>query len=271
LAAGEIVSGELGKNWLRIPGVPVFAYHAVDESEKFAVPSRERKYRIHRTQFKEHLQQIAQFGYETRLLSELWNCRDLTGAGVVTITFDDGLLSAYEVAYPLLLEMGMRAEFFVNTATLDTTGFLTSSQLCEMHRAGMSFQSHSHEHLYLTWLSTQRLEHQLSVSKRLLEDRLGCPVDFLAPPYGDVSPSVLEAAWKAGYQGVCTSRSWPAKPGARTVSRTAVYGHTTPPRFRRLLVGDALAYRVRRVRESLAYLPKRLLLPFWPSPAPVGT
>ena len=55
-------------------------------------------------------------------------------------TFDDGRATDYEVAFPLLLAAGVRAEFFVNTATIERAGHLTWSQIMEMHRAGMSFQ-----------------------------------------------------------------------------------------------------------------------------------
>jgi peptidoglycan/xylan/chitin deacetylase (PgdA/CDA1 family) len=182
------------------------------------------------------------------------------GGPSVVLTFDDGRASDFEVAFPLLLEAGTRAEFFVNTAAIGRPGFLSWRQMAEMQARGMSFQSHGHDHVDLTPLPRRVVEWQLDESKRRLEDRLGSPVEFLAAPYGRLSRRVVEVAGQVGYRAVCTSRSWPARPGARLVDRIAIYRHTTPGEFSRLLGGHAIPYVIRAARATLLFAPKRLLL-----------
>ncbi len=278
MATGQLAPAQVRQH-LRLRGVPVFVYHGLINSEDIEAPSRERKYWILEKRFREHLNQIRRGGFRVRRLGELWNggrgtpstaCRDRWRAPTVVLTFDDGLASHYQVAYPALLEADVRADFFVNTATVGGRRFLSWGQVAEMQRAGMSFQSHSHDHVYLTWLPVGTLERQLRDSKCRLEDRLGHSVDFLSVPYGDLNDRVLEVARQVGYQAVCNSRSWPARPCARTVNRVVVYRHTTPHDFLQLLVGDPVCYAARAARETFMYFPKRLLLRFWPSPPPHG-
>jgi peptidoglycan/xylan/chitin deacetylase (PgdA/CDA1 family) len=272
MAESQLASARYEQPRLRLRGVPVFMYHGLAPSDAVAAPSRERKYWLRPGQFKEHLDQIRSRGYQVRQLGESWaeGTATVGGTSTAVITFDDGLASAYEIAYPLLLEAAVRADFFVNTGTIGKPGFLTWAQMGEMRRAGMSFQSHSHDHVYLTWLAGGALEQQLRRSKRMLEDRLGQRVDFLSAPYGEVNRRLVKVARQEGYQAVCGSWYWPARPGAQVVSRVAINCHIGIQEFRRLLTGSPIAYIPRAARGCLMYLPKRLVLRFRPSPLPLG-
>jgi peptidoglycan/xylan/chitin deacetylase (PgdA/CDA1 family) len=255
---------------LPLRGVPVFLYHGLSHTTTIAVPSRERKYWVERREFEQHLKQIRACGYGVRKLGQLWKEAKTWEGPTAALTFDDGLASDYEIAYPLLHEFGLRADFFVNTANVGRPGFLTWAQIVEMQQAGLSFQSHSHEHVYLTWLPPQGLEQQLRHSKQTLEDRLGRQVNFLSAPFGELNSRVVKAAQEAGYRAVCGTRSWPATPGAQLVNRVVIDRNTTAADFRRLLTGSLVGYAARAVRECLVYLPKRLMLRFRPSPPPQG-
>jgi peptidoglycan/xylan/chitin deacetylase (PgdA/CDA1 family) len=272
MAESQLTSARNGQPRLRLRGVPVFVYHGLARSVAIDAPPREQKYWLSRGVFREHLDQIRSRGYQVRRLGELGSEDTATPwrASTAVLTFDDGLASAYEIAYPLLLEAAVRAEFFVNTATIDKPGFLSWAQIDEMQRAGMSFQSHSHDHVYLTWLAAGALEQQLRRSKQILEDRLGQRVDFLSAPYGDLDSQVVKVSQQEGYMAVCNSWSWPARPGSRVVSRVGIDRHTTPRDFGRLLTGSPIGYIPRAARACLIYAPKRLVLRFRPSPPPLG-
>jgi peptidoglycan/xylan/chitin deacetylase (PgdA/CDA1 family) len=202
-------------------------------------------------------------GYRVATLDDLWTetpARTEDREHSVVLTFDDGRSSDFEVAFSLLAESGAGAEFFVNTATVGTADHLSWSQMRTMHRAGMSLQSHSHDHVILIGLPIARLRQQLGDSRRRLEDGLGAPVRYLAAPYGLASRRVVRAALDAGYRAVCTSGEWMARPGARTISRLALYPTTRLEEFCRLLQGTPAALARRRLRVGLAYVPKRVLL-----------
>lgn len=247
-----------------VQGVPIFMYHVLTRETGGAVGSV--KYQLADAAFREHLALIKRRGFQPTPVGELWARQVSTERRqAVGLTFDDGDVSNYTLAYPALAEAGASADFFVNTATVGRPGFLSWPQIGEMQRAGLSFQSHSHDHVVLVGLPAPALERQLRESKRRLEDRLGAPVDFLAAPYGLVSGSVVRAAREAGYRAVGTSWNWPAHPGAETMSRIAVYQTTTPRDYVQLLHGRPAILMRRMGRDLAAHLPKRVMLRVRPS------
>lgn len=259
------------KKW-RISGAPVFGYHGISSGPEAERPARERKYWVRETEFRNQLDRIKERGFSAGRLEDLTAVPSKAHQMVhsVILTFDDGLISQYALSFPLLAEFKIKAYFFVNTSTIGKAGFLNWKQMLEMQGAGMSFQSHSHEHVYLPWLAQAALDRQLKSSKQMLEDRLGRAASFLSVPFGHLSGRVVETARRLGYQGVCSSRNWPARPGAYVVNRVAVYGDTPIENYQRLMEGDAPVYAIRAAREAAVYLPKKLLLRLRPSPAPGG-
>jgi peptidoglycan/xylan/chitin deacetylase (PgdA/CDA1 family) len=242
-------------------------YHGLLRDGERADGERASKYWLPRELFAAHLRRAAQDGRRVGLLREVWALgAPATDPGPpVALTFDDGRASDYEVAFPALTEAGAVADFFVNTTTVGRPGFVSWAQIMEMQRSGCSFQSHSHDHVALLWLSRAALENQLDRSKRMLEDRLGSPVSFLAAPYGLINRRVVEMARKVGYRAVCNSLSWPARPGRSPINRIAMHRDTSVASLARLLHGDPLAFVGRVVRAGAAYVPKRVLLRVQPA------
>jgi peptidoglycan/xylan/chitin deacetylase (PgdA/CDA1 family) len=264
-----MATGELTMNRPALPGVrgvPIFMYHVLTGPSEPVGADAGTKYRLPAAVFREHLALIRRHAFQSALVGRLWARHDSTDVhAAVGLTFDDGDVSNYTLAYPTLVEAGARADFFVNTATVGRPGFLSWPQIAEMQRAGLAFQSHSHDHVVLVGLPAAALERQLRDSKRLLEDRLGAPVDFLAAPYGLLDRRVVRASREVGYRAVGTSWNWPARPGAKTMSRIAVYQTTTAVDFSRLLQGRPSILVRRMARALLAHIPKRVLLRVRPS------
>lgn len=262
MAAGQLMAAESRQPLHRLRGVPVFLYHGLSDSGESVSSERERKYWVSPKEFRRQLRLIAESGYRVTSLREVWSCETSAKPPwpAAVLTFDDGWASDYETAFPLLAEIGAPGVFFVNTSVIGLRGYLTWSRMAEMQKAGMSFQSHSHNHVDLSRLPKTVLERELRDSKRLLEDRLGQAVDFLAVPYGLISDEVVEAALGMSYRAVCNSWSWPSRPNASVVSRIAIYRHTTPRQFHKLLIGDPLCYARRTVRAALLHVPRKVLL-----------
>jgi peptidoglycan/xylan/chitin deacetylase (PgdA/CDA1 family) len=238
------------------PG-PVFVYHRLVADSGDLPRTRAAKYWLRTSRFREHVTEVRRQGLEAVTAGEFWAGQSTRP---VVLTFDDGCVSDYETVFPILASMGMRATFFLNTSTAGTPGFLSWEQIHEMKRGGMSFQSHSHQHAYLTRLPKAELERQVRHSKAVLEDNLGSRVDFLAAPYGDVDRRVVAEAIEAGYRAVCTSWNRQARPGQTTIDRLGIYSDTTAEEFRRLLANDAMPRMIRMSRDLAMYFPKRLLL-----------
>ena len=204
-----------------LPGVPIFNYHGLAESVPQEASPAARKYWLSPTQFRSQLAHIRQEGFHVALLDELKDraVSPVPKSPVVVVTFDDGLVTDYEIAFPLLAEFGQRAVFFLNTSTIGRTGYLTWAQVAEMQRNGMSIQSHGHRHVDLTVLPSLVLESELIESKHRLEDRLGSQVDFLAAPHGisgsTGSPSRARSRISRGLQHALLARASRAPPYSR--------------------------------------------------------
>ncbi len=236
-----------------LSGVPVLLYHQLveDVAAAAACGPRQRKYVFPASVFTTQLGWLKYRGFRSVKLDLL---RQKGGdSAAVAITFDDGLESDFRLAYPALAQHGMGADFFVITGRIGRPGFLNWAQIREMHAAGMSFQSHTADHVDLRRLSRRDLQAQVEGSKKALEDGLGAAVSFLSIPYGLFNRRVLEESFAAGYEGVCTSRCWPAQPGARVMGRVAVLWGTDLPRFE-AMVRKAPGYYLRnRVQNAVLY------------------
>ena len=236
----------------------VLVYHGLITTR--SAPTREGKYWVSAAEFRRQLLYVRESAHRSVPLDCFWEGSGDAGGGDVVFTFDDGRSSDYEIAYPLLAEAGIAACFFLNTANIGATGYLTWEQAREMHAAGMAFQSHSHDHVYLTRLSRRGLENQLRRSKETIEERLGHAVTFLAAPYGEIDAAVRDGAFGMGYQAICSSLNWPARSGASILPRVCVAGATSFASFRRLVNREFLAYTCRGIRAASMYIPKQLAL-----------
>lgn len=127
----------------------------------------------------------------------------------IIITFDDGYLSNYEIAYPILKEMEIPATIFIVTDTVGEEAgggkvnysHFTWDQAREMEESGyIDIGSHTAGHTALADLSTEDMILELRKSKYMIEKNLGHTCEMIAFPYGSYNPSVLDAAKKAGYK-----------------------------------------------------------------------
>ncbi len=178
----------------------------------------------------------------------------------VGISFDDGDIGQYARAFPALASRGMTATFFITTSWVGTPGYASWPQLKEMRAAGMSIQSHTHSHPFLSELSAARLTEEFRASKRALDDQLGQDTDTLAFPGGDMpQPALRSLLAEAGYRFVATSR-WglnhaaaPGEAGLVWVRRCTVRGTPALGWLKDVARGDPWIAAPRMLREELLH------------------
>jgi peptidoglycan/xylan/chitin deacetylase (PgdA/CDA1 family) len=146
-----------------------------------------------------------------RLLSPasfLKDCRDpkANRTDAVLLSFDDGFLSDYTLAYGAYVQTGQIPGFvsFIPVDFVGTPGRMSWAMIQELGRNGIRIGSHGMAHVDLTAATEDELHRELTVSKAVLEDRLGQAVTLLAFPYGRFSRGVWEAALKVGYTHLFT-------------------------------------------------------------------
>ncbi len=175
----------------------IFMYHAVGDLND--IEGSDPHYAVSSELFRK---QVSVIGESIPLAKQLADQNQITQH---CITFDDGHLSNFTVAFPILLEKNLRAEFYINTAFVGTKDYMNWEQLREMQEAGMSIQSHGHHHDYFSDLTIQKIESELSTSKNLIEENLSSPVTVFAPPGGRFDQRVEKMAKQLGYRCIATS------------------------------------------------------------------
>lgn len=208
--------------------VPVLMYHHIAEngaSGSIISPAR----------FLEHMQMLHTEGYTTITDYQLYAFFEM-GTPLppkpILITFDDGYRSNYTYAYPILKELGMKASIYLITSRVTDGPSPYVNEIPKMSWAEVqqskdvfSFQGHTEDSHFkgvtangttrgvITGriikadgqLETQaefeeRLLRDLTISKQVIEERLGQQVLTLAYPFGDYSADTIRIAQKAGYK-----------------------------------------------------------------------
>ncbi len=192
--------------------VPILVYHSV-AAHSADETAGQRAYRVSPAAFEAQMQYLRDNAFHVVALSAL--VADLRGgpavpARSVVITFDDGWITQYRDAWPILQRFGLTATFFVfpNPIGRDAR-FMTWEQLQVLVRAGMTIGSHSRTHPKMTALTPQALRDEVGGSRRALESRLGTAVEFFSYPFGEHPPEVEAAVRDAGYRA---ARGFPGGP-----------------------------------------------------------
>lgn len=124
----------------------------------------------------------------------------------VAITFDDGCETDLIAAAPILKQNGFNATFYITAGFLNRSGFMTSSQLRELHALGFEIGCHSMTHAYLDDLDDAGLHREIIDAKKMLEDIIGAKVDHFSCPGGRYGRRTPEVVRRSGYRSLATSR-----------------------------------------------------------------
>lgn len=216
-------------------------------------------YSVSLSGFKEHLSWLSANAFNAKRINDLKG-HDCEKNDIV-ITFDDGDLSNYTVAFQLLAEKNFSAEFFITTDRIGTKRSMSKAHLREMAESGMSIQSHTVSHRFLSDLTSKDIEFELKHSKETLEDITGHAVNGIALPGGRGNKEVSTIAFKLGYETICDSRmgfnSYLSK--NRMVKRLSIYRSTNLKAFKSLINGTGEYYYKMLAKERVLKIPKIIL------------
>lgn len=123
----------------------------------------------------------------------------------ILLTFDDGDITNYSQALPVLKSLGLKAHFFIIPARVGTKGYMGWQEIKALQKANMSIGAHGMTHRILTMLSDVELWQELKGSKCALEESLGGTISDLSIPRGIYDTRVITMARKAGFTRVFTS------------------------------------------------------------------
>jgi peptidoglycan/xylan/chitin deacetylase (PgdA/CDA1 family) len=230
------------------PLATILCYHAVESPAK-------SRFSITPEDFLQQISYLIDTGYTIIPLADLVDYlegkRDSLPPNAVVITVDDGWRSTYDIFFREFQRMDLPFTAFIYPKfVIGGEASLTWDQVREMADAGVDIQSHTLSHAFLTKGRSGRsgsdyyqwLMNELRTSKKILEERTGRPVRFLAYPYGDYDSIVADATRKAGYSAALTCNYGPVTRGADPyrLRRVVIDRATSFASFRRYLGASTL-------------------------------
>jgi peptidoglycan/xylan/chitin deacetylase (PgdA/CDA1 family) len=185
-----------------VPHVALVAYHYVSDVPPPAGPYASGM-TVRTADFEAQMRYLADNGYHTVSLGDLYLARkglkNLPPKPIV-LTFDDGGLDNYRVAFPILRKYGLTATFFVITGSVGAAGHMDWDDLAYMVAEGMTVGSHTVSHpADLTAVDSSRLVRELEDSRAAIARHLGLVPEALSYPCGRFDDRVIAAARTAGY------------------------------------------------------------------------
>ena len=208
--------------------LPIVMYHQISQKK-----SKQGTYVISIDEFEKDLQLFKEQGFTTINVSELINFvtrKDELPEKPIMLTFDDGNLSDYVYALPLLKKYQMKAIFsIVGKFTDDYSepdaiknidfAMLSWDEIREMHESGLAdFQNHSygmHDNSRRRGALPRKYEsdeeYREIIKKDLgrlnaeLKDHIGVEPEAFTCPFGCYSDRLREAVRNAGFSVIFTS------------------------------------------------------------------
>ena len=216
---------------------PILLYHKVN-GDTFS-----NRYQVSIPNFQAQMEAIQALGYSpigmSLFLEALLNGAELPQKPIL-ITFDDGDLSVYEHAFPIMEAYGYPGTFYIVANRIyGSPGFVTIGQLKEMIAAGWEIGSHSYTHSDIT-LDHNIAPKEIGESKADLEAALGVGVSTFAYPFGKIDPftaqKVSDYSYRAGMGlGKGKTHTWNT---LFYLERIEIYGEYSLEQFIDILTKD---------------------------------
>jgi peptidoglycan/xylan/chitin deacetylase (PgdA/CDA1 family) len=221
----------------------VLSYHNLS-------PAESSKMTVSQEMFEQQMRLLKEKGYRVISLDQFFDFLEFKTPLLpksVVITIDDGWRSMYEIVFPILKKYGYPAALFIYTDMVtDTPKTLSWGLLQEMAGQGIDIQCHTKRDRNLILPGKkesfkdyfENLEKELSACKETIKKKLNREVKYLAYPYGDTNPLVIEMAKKQGYRGAFTLKrgSNPSFIQNYRVNRSVVYGDYRLSQFEKNLI-----------------------------------
>ena len=200
--AKRLAGAITGAKARRMP-IPILMYHVINQAPA-GVPNAELW--VDKDVFADELRALHAAGYTGVTMQQAWDGWKHGGPlprKPVVISFDDGYLSHYTHAKPVLRKLGWPGVLFLEIKSIGPGG-LTAHQIRSLMHAGWEIDSHTITHPDLTTLDDAALRRELRDSRRELQQRFGVKAAFFAYPAGRYDDRVEAATKAAGYLAAVT-------------------------------------------------------------------
>ena len=119
----------------------------------------------------------------------------------ILITVDDGFISFYNNAWPILKKKEIPFIIFINTETIGSNGYMDWPQIKEISKFDfVHIGNHSHSHGYLVDKTDEEIEKDLKTSIKIFKEKLNHETKFFAYPFGEYKKSYIQIVKKLGFK-----------------------------------------------------------------------
>jgi peptidoglycan/xylan/chitin deacetylase (PgdA/CDA1 family) len=186
--------------------VPILMYHVI------AAPPAGAPFPglyVQPAQFAEQMQALKDSGWHAVTMDQVaaqWRTGASLGAGKpVVLTFDNGYQSQYTQALPVLQRLGWVANENIQLSGLPPSqGGLGEAQVRGLVAAGWELDTQGLSHADLITLGAERLNSEIAVTRRTLQQRYHVPVNWFCYPSGHYDARVVSVVKASGYAGSTT-------------------------------------------------------------------
>jgi peptidoglycan/xylan/chitin deacetylase (PgdA/CDA1 family) len=121
--------------------------------------------------------------------------------GYVSLNFDDGWLSVYQNAIPILNAAGFKSDQYITTDYLTDNypGYMKPQHVLALQQQGHVIGAHTRSHPNLTTLTTTQARAEIAGSRQDLLDLGATPVNTFAYPLGAYNTTIQALVREAGF------------------------------------------------------------------------
>ena len=228
----------------------VLMYHDIGKDSGFQNDTAQ-KYKVGIEEFEKHVKAIRDYLNQNNLDSES-----------VAFTFDDGGISFYTNAAPILEKYEFKGVFFIATEYIGTEGFLSENQIKELEGKGHTIGSHSHTHPErMDIMSESDLHSEWSKSTRILKEILRHEIKTASIPNGYSSKKVTDVMHACGIHDIYTSSPTTKKEkfkGSNIIGRYDISSSETAEYVVSLISSSSLRFK-KKIRHDILGVAKFVL------------
>jgi peptidoglycan/xylan/chitin deacetylase (PgdA/CDA1 family) len=231
-----------------VPGIPVLMYHHIlkaSENKKF----RHNAAVITPEEFSAQMKILHDHGYKTVQLDTLEQYVDKKiklPAKTVVITFDDGYLTNFIYAYPVLKRYHYKAVIFLITGSMqnkpekfnpDILNHVSWSELPKYSDV-FAYEAHAHKFHRLLGKESFMLAQPLPAVKNDIHTvKELTHSHYFAYPYGQYNQDTIKILKEEGFHLAFTTRKGRVYPGSPKfeLNRYAIYPYTSIKKFKKIV------------------------------------
>jgi poly-beta-1,6-N-acetyl-D-glucosamine N-deacetylase len=119
----------------------------------------------------------------------------------ILLTIDDGFLSFYQNAWPILKENKIPFILFISTREIGSFNYMTWDQIKEINKEDfVEIGNHSHTHEYLVDENNEHIKNDIKKSINIFKKELGKNSIFFSYPFGEYSVNFKNIIKSLGFK-----------------------------------------------------------------------